>query len=80
MPTVALTRPDGVQVNLTLAQAVAGPTAKIGIAAAGATTTWHTVGEGADFTEAGFTVHVLKIWLMPTPATDAVDLVATPVG
>ena len=83
--TLRLTRPDGVQVAVTLESVDKKPAraqADIGIQAVPATTPpkWQTVTEGATLTAAGFTFHILKIWAMDTPSTDAVDLIATPVG
>ncbi|WP_194925936.1 hypothetical protein [Catenulispora pinisilvae] len=81
-PTVTLTRSDGTKVELTLewAGATSGVQARISIAAQEKQPVVHTVAEGDNVVEAGYTFHIIKIWVMPTPATDAVDLTATPVG
>ena len=79
--SLTLTRDDGVKVGLILddVQAKGGGQANIGIhALPGNQPKWHTVTAGTTFTEAGYTFHILKIWVMPTASTDAVDLIATP--
>lgn len=81
-PTVTLTGPDGGTVGLTLQSVTtaSGVHASIGATAGGKNLAWHTVSEGDNLTEAGFAFHIIKIWVMPTASTDAVDLTATPVG
>lgn len=82
-PSVTLTRADGVPVALTLefaGPAAGGAQATIGITAGGKASPVRKVADGDDFTDAGYTFHIVKIWVMSTPAGDAVDLIATPAG
>lgn len=82
-PNVTLTRADGVRVELTLetvATAASGAQASVGVTVAGKASPWQKVTDGSDFTDAGYTFHIVKIWVMSTPAGDAVDLTAAPVG